>query len=116
MKKIKNISQETANQLCEQFDELRMVEKEKTLALKHFLTSLALTLLEEQISCISRAVNYSIKSHKATFLTRWYWRRKDAKETKNANDWGDFANCILTEVKKIENNDEQAERRSEGTE
>ena len=29
MKKIKNISQETADQLCEQFDELRMIEKEK---------------------------------------------------------------------------------------
>ena len=73
---IKGITEETAQELCEAFDDFIKTSEEMAKKTHEFL-GLA---YKEAIRCATmKFIDYCEKYVNATFLTRWYWLRKAKK-------------------------------------
>lgn len=70
---IERITEQTAQELCKAFDDFIKASKEMAMKTHDFLG----IAYKEAIRCAAmKLIDYCERYVNATFLTRWYWRRK----------------------------------------
>ena len=84
---IKPISEEMANQLIKAFEDCNKATAELHEKVEEFIVSACQAAAVEMVG---RVVKYAEKCVKATFLTRWYWKKKFDKACSDMVDTCDF--------------------------
>ncbi len=76
---MKEITEKTAKELARTIEEVQKVAEESA---ETFQRTYGVLAQEIKLECAKKIINYADKYSNATFLTRWYWKRKLRKFVK----------------------------------